>query len=65
MRERLWPIEIKHCGVAGVWICTQQVEGKTKLCDLEVACNCRFFLIKKTDNFVEHVFFLRCGKLEI
>lgn len=48
-----------------MWICIQRVEGKTKLCDLEVACNCRFFLIKKTDNFVEHVFFLRCGKLEI
>ena len=47
MRERLWPIEIKYCGVAGVWICTQQVEGKTKLCDLEVACNCFFFNKKK------------------
>jgi hypothetical protein len=57
VRERLWPIEIKYCVVAGVWICTQQVEGKTKLCDLEVACNCFFLIKKKTDNFAELFFF--------
>jgi len=45
-----------------VWICTQQVEGKTKLCDLEVACNC-FFLIKKKLIILLSCFFSEVRKI--